>query len=143
VYTKNAYSCLGVRRLDTQITLILPSDLYQRATNIADLTGWTVEDAVLVMLEVSLPALIPLVDLNKPVESLTNDDLLGLTNLQMSSEYDSRHSLLLYQQQSGTMSPIERRELQTLQRVYEIGMIFKSHALAEAVKRGLRPSLES
>lgn len=129
--------------MDTQITLTLPDDLYQRATNIADLTGWTVEDAVLVMLEVSLPALIPLVDLNKPVESLTNDHLLALTNLQMSSEYDTRHSSLLYQQQSGTMSPVEHRELQTLQRVYEIGMIFKSRALAEAVKRGLRPSLES
>src|SRR5690349_23843291 len=117
--------------MDTQITLTLPDDLYQRATNIADLTGWTVEDAVLVMLEVSLPALIPLVDLNKPVESLTNDHLLALTNLQMSSEYDTRHSSLLYQQQSGTMSPVEHRELQTLQRVYEIGMIFKSRALAE------------
>lgn len=129
--------------MDTQITLTLPDDLYQRATNIADLTGWTVEDAVLVMLEVSLPALVPLVDLNKPVESLTNDDLLALTNLQMSSEYDTRHSSLLYRQQSGTMSLVEKRELQTLQHVYEIGMIFKSRALAEAVKRGLRPSFES
>lgn len=124
--------------MDTQITLTLPPDLYQRAANIADLTGWTVEDAVLVMLEVSLPALIPLVDLNKPVDSLTDDDLLALTHLQMSSEYDSRHSELLNRQQSGTMSLIERRELQTLQRVYEIGMIFKSRALSEAVKRGLQ-----
>jgi hypothetical protein len=129
--------------VDTQITLTLPSDLYQHASNIASLTGWTVEDAVLVMLEVSLPALIPLVDLNKPVNSLSDSNLLALTHLQMSPEYDSRHSALLYRQQSGLMSAIEQRELQTLQRVYEIGMIFKSRALAEAVKRGLRQPLES
>jgi hypothetical protein len=133
----------GVYRVDTQITLTLPSDLYQRALTIADLTGWTVEEAVLVMLEVSLPALIPLVDLNKPVESLTDDDLLALTHLQMTPQYDSRHSELLDRQQAGSMSVVERRELQTLQRVYEIGVIFKSHALAEAVKRGLRHSLDS
>ena len=106
MYTGYTDGFLEVGGMDTQITLTLPDDLYQRATNIADLTGWTVEDAVLVMLEVSLPALIPLVDLNKPVESLTNDHLLALTNLQMSSEYDTRHSSLLYQQQSGTMSPV-------------------------------------
>ena len=129
--------------MDTQITLTLPSDLYQRASTIAALTGWTVEDAVLVMLEVSLPALIPLVDLNKPVETLSDEAVLALTNLQMTPEYDSRHSALLHSQQSGTMSHDDRRELQTLQRVYEIGMIFKSRALAEAVKRHLRQSLES
>lgn len=127
----------------TQIPLTLPPDLYQRASNIASLTGWTVEDAVLVMLEVSLPALIPLVDLNKPVETLDNNDLLALTHLEMSPAYNSRHSELLYSQQAGTISRIEGRELQTLQKVYEIGMIYKSQALAEAVKRGLRQTLES
>ena len=34
------------------------------------------------------------------------------------------------------------QKLQTLQRVYEIGMIFKSRALAEAVKRDLRELLQ-
>ena len=128
--------------MDTQITLTLPSDLYQRAANIAAITWWTVEDAVLVMLEVSLPALIPLVDLNKPVDALSDEAVLALTNLQMTPDYDSRHSALLYRQQSGGMSASERRELQTLQRVYEIGMIFKSRALAEAVKRDLRELLQ-
>lgn len=127
--------------MDTQITLTLPPDLFQRASNIARLTGWTVEDAVLIMLEVSLPALIPLVDLNKPVELLSNSDLLALTRLEMTPAYNARHSELLYRQQAGTMSHPEGRELQTLQRVYEIGMIYKSQALAEAVKRGLRQTL--
>ncbi|MBI1281787.1 MAG: hypothetical protein GC179_26925 [Anaerolineaceae bacterium] len=123
--------------MDTQVTLTLPPDLYLRASNIAALTGWTVEDAVLIMLEVSLPALIPLVDLNKPVEALNDNDLIALTNLEMSLSYNSRHSELLYRQQAGTISRAEGRELQTLQRVYEIGMIYKSQALAEAVKRNL------
>ena len=123
--------------MDTQITLTLPQDLYQRASNIALLTGWSVEDAVLVMLEVTLPALIPFVDFDKPVESLSDVDVLALTRLQMSPEYDTRHSALLSRQQAGSISVVERRELQTLQRVYEIGMIFKSRAFAEAVQRGL------
>lgn len=129
--------------MDTQVTLTLPSDVYQQASNIASMTGWSVEDALLVMLEVPLPALIPVVDLRKPLESLSDSQIVALTQLEMAPEYDVLHSALLYRQQANTLSPTERRELHTLQRVYEIGMIFKSRALAESVRRGIRESLQS
>jgi hypothetical protein len=56
----------------------------------------------------------------------------------MQPEQDRRLSTLLRQGQEGLT---ERQELQALMRVYEIGMIYKAQALAEAVRRGLREPL--
>jgi hypothetical protein len=133
----------GVRTMTMQVTLTLPDEVHTRASSIALLTGWTLEDALLVMLEVPLPALIPLVDLDTPVADLPDEQVLALTDLQMTPLHDQRHSALLQKQQAGKLSPTEKRELETLQRVYEIGLIYKAQALAEAVKRGLRAPLQS
>jgi hypothetical protein len=60
----------------------------------------------------------------------------------MQPERNQRLSALLDKQQNASVNEIERIELQTLMRVYEIGLVYKSQALAEAVKRGLKEPLQ-
>jgi hypothetical protein len=141
-YNEHIDRGLGVPAMNMQVTLTLPDEVHTRAHSIAQLTGWTLEDAIITMLEVSLPTLIPLLDLDTPVAELSNEQVLALTHLQMTPHYDQRHSVLLQKRQASTLLPAEKRELANLQRVYEIGLIYKSQALAEATKRGLRAPLQ-
>jgi hypothetical protein len=67
---------------------------------------------------------------------------MALTELQMQPERNQQLSALLNKQQNIGLNDTERIELQTLMRVYEIGMVYKSQALAEAVKRGLKEPLK-
>jgi hypothetical protein len=58
----------------------------------------------------------------------------------MSVRQSERMSELLDRQQAGVLTTDERPELWALLRVYELGQLRKAEALAEAVRRGLRPS---
>lgn len=120
-----------------QITLNIPDAVYQRAKKLASLIDVDVETVVSMMLELSLPRFIPDMDLSVPVTTITNDELLAATKLRLLPEQSERHSQLLKQQQNATLSDIEKAELDTLNRVYELGIVYQSQALAEAVKRGL------
>lgn len=75
------------------------------------------------------------------ISKLPDHEVLTLTNLRMDPEADSRLSVLLGQQQAGSLSDLERVELAALMRTYELGLLRQSHALAEAVRRGLIPPL--
>jgi hypothetical protein len=71
------------------------------------------------------------------VTSLSDEDVLKLTELQMSPEEDHRLSRLLDRQQKGKLTAAERAELFTLMQVYQDGLLRKAQALSEAVRRGL------
>ncbi len=129
--------------MSVELTVTLPDNVYQRAQRLAQLTGRDVGDILTTMLELSLPPLIPRIDTDQPVSVLSDDEVLALTELQMSPEKDKRLSDLLYKQQADDLNEAESIEFQALMRVYEIGMVRKAQGLAEAVKRGLREPLES
>jgi hypothetical protein len=76
-----------------------------------------------------------------PVESLNDRSLLALTELHMVDAQSRRLGVLLAYQKAGTLTASERNELQVLTIIYEGGLLRKSQALAEAVKRGLLPPL--
>ena len=59
----------------------------------------------------------------------------------MESEADCRLSALLSRQQAGQMTDVERAELTSLMQEYEVALLRQSQAMAEAVRRGLRPPL--
>ena len=126
----------------TQLTVNLPDHVYERARRLAELTGRDVADVLVNALDSLLPPLIPRIVTDTPVESLPDDEVIGLAELQMETDQDNRLSELLDKQQAGDMNEAERIELQALMRVYEIGMARKAEALAEAVRRGLREPLE-
>jgi len=56
--------------------------------------------------------------------------------------YSRSHlSTLLDRQQAGTITEPERAELAALFQLYQEGLLRKAHALAEAMRRGLRDPL--
>ena len=77
------------------------------------------------------------------VTSLSDEEVVALTELQMLPEQDRRLSTLLQKQQERTLSAPEQAELILLMQVYQEGLLRKAQALREAVQRGLRAPLES
>jgi len=127
--------------MSTQITVDLPDHLYQRAERLAQMTGRDIADVLTTTLEVSLPPLFSELEGNAAVAALSNREVLALSELQMDAAQDKRLSALLQNQQAGKLSDAERIELQALMRLYEMGLLRKAQALAEAVRRGLLYSL--
>lgn len=78
----------------------------------------------------------------RAVTSLTDEEVLGLAELQMLPAQGRRLSALLQKQQAQELSVPERTELLALMQVYQEGLLRKAQALHEAVRRGLRTSLE-
>ena len=76
------------------------------------------------------------------VTSLTDEEVLGLTELQMPAVQDRRLSALLQGQQVQELSVPEQAELLALMQVYQEGFLRKAQALREVVRRGLRAPLD-
>jgi hypothetical protein len=124
--------------MSAQFTVTLSDTVYHRARRLSELTGWTLEDTLATMLELGIPSVMPPIDLDVPVSELPDSEVSRLADLQMTPQQDARYSLLLDKQQAGMLTSAEKNELQSLKRVYEIGMIYKAQALAEAVRRGIQ-----
>ncbi len=125
-----------------QLTISLYDNIYDQAQKLASLTGRSIEEMVSAMLELSVSPFVPQLNFDDPISNLADSDVMALTNLQMRPERDQRLSYLLARQAEGESDTPEQIELQTLMRVYEIGLIYKSQALAEAVKRGIHAPLQ-
>jgi hypothetical protein len=80
-------------------------------------------------------------NLEKPVSSLTDSEVLALTSTQMADEPGRRLGDLLQRQREKRLAEDERRELLALMQVYDQLWVRQSEALAEAVRRGLRDPL--
>jgi hypothetical protein len=125
-----------------QVQITWTEPLLKQAEYLAKLTGHTLEDILPAMFVLSAATFTHKIDFDRPVSELSDEDVLAISNLQMLPEIDVRHSELLQKSGEGTLSSSEREQLNTLQRVYEIGIIYQSFALKEAVLRGLREPLE-
>ncbi len=80
--------------------------------------------------------------LERPVSSLSDEDVLALSKAQMRPAQGRRLSALLGKQREGELAESARSELLALMQVYNQLWIRQSEALAEAVRRGLRRPLE-
>jgi len=127
--------------MNAQVTVDLPDDVLQRATRLAQLTSRKLSDVLVDALDLSLPALGQPETNAEPLTKLSDKAILALTQLEMSADSDSRLSDLLYKQQAGLLLEAERMEMARLMQIYQEGLLRKAQALAEAVRRGLRPSL--
>ena len=125
--------------MNAQVIVDLPDDVLQRATRLAQLTSRKLSDVLVDALDLSLPALGQPETNAEPLTKLSDKAILALTQLQMNPDNDSELSELLYKQQAGPLSEIERIELARLMQIYQDGLLRKAQALAEAVKRGLHP----
>lgn len=129
--------------MSTRIEVTLPDDVYRAAERLAELTKRPVAEVLAQTLAVSLPSLDPKAGAVKPVEDLSDDELLALADLQLPAEQDRRLSRLLEAQQAGALTDMDRAELDVLMQRYREGLLRKAQASREAVRRGMRVPLES
>ena len=134
--------------MTTQIILNLPDEVYKKAEHFAQITNRAVGDILTQAITLSLspisPQSTPIDSKETPsIASLSDEEVIALTELQMEPEQDQRLSELLYNQQAGTLADTEHSELLALMQVYQEKLLLKAQALREAVQRGLREPLDA
>ncbi len=134
--------------MSTQIILNLPDEVYKKAEHFAQLTNRAVGDILTQAIALSLspisPQSTPIDSKETPsIASLSDEEVIAVTELQMQPEQDQRLSELLYNQQAGKLANTEHSELLALMQVYQEKLLLKAQALREAVQRGLREPLDA
>jgi hypothetical protein len=115
------------------VTLQLSETLAQKAKAIAAFTHRRLEDVLLEWINRAITEL--------PVESLPDEQVLALCDMQMESEQQEIFSDLLARQREGQLTNSEVLQLDELMQVYRRGLVSKAKALKVAVERGLKPPL--
>jgi len=128
--------------MKTQVTLMLPDELYERAERWATITRQDLSEALTDVLAIVLRPMHAAPKLEKPISSLSDQEVLALSKVRMEPAQGRRLGELLERQREGELADDERPELLALMQVYEQLWIRQSEALAEAVRRGLREPLE-
>ena len=118
--------------MNTLVTLEIPEDVAREAQSVAQRTGQRLEDV--------LTQWLGKVAGDLPVESLSDERLLELCNLQMTDEQQAELSDLLALIREGQLNNQDHERLDALMYIYRKGMIRKAEALKVAVQRGLIPS---
>ena len=121
--------------MSEQVTIQVSDHAIQHAAQVAASTQQSVEKLLSGLVESSLAEL--------PVELLSNQEVLALTELKLTPDEQERFSDLLYENREGLLTAEGREELERMMKVYERGQLRKAQALEEAVKRGLIPPLKS
>jgi hypothetical protein len=125
----------SVKNMAEIVTLELSDTLAQQAKQIASLTHRRLEDVLVEWIDRAVTDL--------PIESLPNDQILMLCDLQLEPQQQERLSDLLAQNQEGQLSPTETEQLDQLMKIYRQGLVRKARALKVAVEKGLRHPLDS
>lgn len=124
----------------SHLTVAISEAALQEALLRAELEGRAVEDYVGHMVEEKLTG-----DKERKfalMASLPDEDVLAMADLRMSEEESRRARQLLELNREGQLDPTQRAELDRYMDLYNQGMLKKALALAEAVRRKLRPPLQ-
>ncbi|HWQ34916.1 MAG TPA: hypothetical protein VNQ79_18880 [Blastocatellia bacterium] len=120
--------------MSEQITLQVSDEVIRHAASIAACNQQSVEKVLADLLESAI--------YETPVELLSDEEVVALTELRLPPEQEARLSELLAGHREGELNDDEKRELDRLMKIYERGILRQSKALREAVARGLRGPLE-
>ena len=103
--------------MSSSITLNLPDDVYRRAESLAQLMRRDLAEVLVEAISLSLSPLSPAAGddsgEDSSVSTLSDLEVLALTELQMEPDQERRLSELLDRQQAGTLTEAERPELWT------------------------------
>ena len=131
--------------MSVEITLTLPEPTFANAQLFGQATRQPVSD----VLADALAAIFPLAE-DRPelfaapdVAALSDSEVARLAGLKMDAAQNRRLGRLQTTGKAQGLSNAERYELSALLRIYQIGQLRKSEALAEAVRRGLREPLKA
>jgi hypothetical protein len=121
--------------MSQQVTIQVSEQVIRQAAQVAAETQRSIEDVLAAWLES--------VTTERPVEELSDDELLALAELHLTDEQDASLSELLERNREGTLDADGQRELDEMMRLYEHGLLRKAQALKVAVQRGLREPLQA
>jgi hypothetical protein len=116
------------------ITLELPESLAIQVKEIAVFTHQRIEDILLASLYKIIQEF--------SLESLSDEQILTLCELQLEEVQQEKLSNLLNLNQESDLNNLEVHELDALMNIYRRGMIYKAKAFQIAVERGLKPPIE-
>lgn len=115
------------------VTLHVPDEVARQAREAATRTQRTFEDVLIEWLGRAVE--------DPPVESLSDEAVLELSELELPADQQEELSALLARNREGDLMTEERERLDALMQVYRRGMVRKAKAVKVAVERGLRPVL--
>jgi dsDNA-binding SOS-regulon protein len=115
------------------VTLVLPDSRAQSARVVAERTHRSMEDILVDWLDRLVIEL--------PLDTLPDDQVLALRDLQMPGAEQEELSALLAMQRERVLAATERARLDALMTIYRQGMVRKAQATKIAVERGLQPPL--
>jgi hypothetical protein len=122
--------------MTAKITLNLPDEVYHQAELLAQQRHRSVSEILVETLEIFL------LPTAQPVSALSDSKVITLTQLRLQPFQEQRLNELLDRQQSGTITSVEREELQALIHIYEAKLLRQAQSLNEAVWRGLLEPLK-
>jgi hypothetical protein len=120
--------------MSEQITINVSNQVLHHASQVAEQTNRRVEDVLAEWLERVINEI--------PVEMLSDEEVLALTELRLTPEQQISLDALLIQNREGMIDSDGRRRLDELMHTYEQGLLRKAQALRVAVQRGLREPLQ-
>ncbi|MDI6792703.1 MAG: hypothetical protein QME81_07545 [bacterium] len=127
--------------MGTQVTLTLPNELYTCAERWATITRRELSETLTEILSDVLRPIGLTPEIDEPVSTLSDQEVLALSKLQMATIQARRLNKLLEKQRESELTDAGRLELRALIQTYEQLWIRQSEALSEAVRRGLREQL--
>jgi pyruvate-formate lyase len=131
--------------MSIKVTLELSNGVVEQAQQVSQSVHRSLED----VLADSLETLWPVVDsasvrkVYEDVSLLTDEDVLALANLKMSTAQNERYEDLLAKSKEEDLNQTEQLELLSLMQISRLGLLRKAQGLSEAVRRGLRKPLHS
>lgn len=126
----------------TRVVVTLHDDIYQRVERLAQLTHRDVAELLAETITLALPPWDATSESVSDMSTLSDEEVLKLSEMQLPAKQDRRLSTLLRKQQDQPLSAQEHVELSILMQGYQEGLLRKAQALREAVRRQLREPLE-
>jgi hypothetical protein len=120
--------------MSEQITIQVSDQVARHAAHVAAQRQRRIEEVLAEWLESVVSEL--------PVQSLSDEEVLALTELQLSPEQQVALSELLEKNRENQLDAEGRLRLDVLMHTYERGLLRKAQALCVAVERGLREPLQ-
>jgi hypothetical protein len=115
------------------VTLELPEHVVRSAQAMAARTHRRVEEVLVDWIDQAATEV--------PVDCLSDEEILGLCDMQMADEDQNELSHLLARNREGQLDNTDHARLDALMQMYRRGLVRKAHVWKVAVARGLRTAL--
>ena len=115
------------------VTLELPKHVVRSARSVAERTHRRVEEVLVDWIDQAATEV--------PIDCLSDEEILGLCDMQMADEDQNELSYLLARNREGQLDNTDHARLDALMQMYRRGIVRKAQAWKVAVARGLRTAL--